>query len=97
MNLTPQSYNIYRILPPMSTFNRSFGSRKHCRKLFRRALERVWDGVEAIGLAYLRFEQETGDLESMAEFKKRYEDRSVIGIRLCLFYCRETTQFNGYY
>lgn len=57
---------------------RSFGSRKHCRKLFRRALERVWDRVEAIGIAYLRFEQETGDLESMTEFKKRYEDRMNI-------------------
>ncbi|KAG0710360.1 Squamous cell carcinoma antigen recognized by T-cells 3 [Chionoecetes opilio] len=57
---------------------RSFGSEKHCRKLFRRALERVWDGVEAIGLSYLHFEQETGDLESMEEFNKRYRDRMVI-------------------
>ncbi|MPC15935.1 Squamous cell carcinoma antigen recognized by T-cells 3 [Portunus trituberculatus] len=57
---------------------RSFGSEKHCRKLFRRALERVWDEVEIISSAYLRFEQETGDLESMEEFKKRCEDRMVI-------------------
>uniref|UniRef100_A0A0P4WF69 RRM domain-containing protein n=1 Tax=Scylla olivacea TaxID=85551 RepID=A0A0P4WF69_SCYOL len=57
---------------------RSFGSEKHCRKLFRRALERVWDEVEIISLAYLRFEQETGDLESMEEFKKRCKDRMVI-------------------
>lgn len=56
---------------------RSYGTEKHCRKLFRRALERVWDWVESIGSAYLRFEQETGTIESMEEFQKRYEDRFV--------------------
>ncbi|XP_068216225.1 squamous cell carcinoma antigen recognized by T-cells 3-like [Palaemon carinicauda] len=57
---------------------RSFGSEKHCRKLFRRALERVWEPVEVIGDAYFRFEQELGSLETMEDFHKRYEDRMVI-------------------
>ncbi|XP_027207543.2 squamous cell carcinoma antigen recognized by T-cells 3 [Penaeus vannamei] len=57
---------------------RCYGTEKHCRKLFRRALERVWDWVESIGSAYLRFEQETGTIESMEEFQKRYEDRMFI-------------------
>ncbi|KAK3855213.1 hypothetical protein Pcinc_038368 [Petrolisthes cinctipes] len=57
---------------------RSFGTEKHCRKLFRRALERVWDWVEVIGSAYLRFEEETGTLETMEEFNERYKDRMVI-------------------
>ena len=71
-------------LQPISVFHRSFGSGKHCRKLFRRALERVWDGIELISVAYLRFEQETGDLESMEEFKQRCEDRLVKDmIRFC--------------
>ncbi|XP_042223053.1 squamous cell carcinoma antigen recognized by T-cells 3-like [Homarus americanus] len=57
---------------------RSYGTEKHCRKLFRRALERVWDWIEEIGSAYARFEQETGTLESMEDFNKRYEDRMAI-------------------
>ncbi|KAK8726198.1 hypothetical protein OTU49_010418 [Cherax quadricarinatus] len=60
------------------SLERSYGSEKHCRKLFRRALERVWDWVEEIGSAYLRFEQDVGTLESMEDFKKRYEDRLAI-------------------
>ncbi|KAK7072870.1 hypothetical protein SK128_011164 [Halocaridina rubra] len=57
---------------------RSYGIEKHCRKLFRRALERVWDNVELIGDAYVRFEQESGTLTTMEEFLKRYDDRMII-------------------
>ncbi|XP_050725167.1 squamous cell carcinoma antigen recognized by T-cells 3-like [Eriocheir sinensis] len=57
---------------------RSYGSDKHCRRLCRRALERVWEGIEGIGLAYLRFEQEAGSLETMQEFKKRFGERMAI-------------------
>lgn len=57
---------------------RSYGSEKYCRKLYRRALERVWDWVEVIGSSYLRFEQEAGTLESMQDFIKRYDDRLAI-------------------
>ncbi|XP_066945811.1 squamous cell carcinoma antigen recognized by T-cells 3-like [Macrobrachium rosenbergii] len=57
---------------------RSYGSEKHCRKLFRRALERVWDSVEVIGDAYRHFEQEVGTLDTMEDFIKRYDDRMAI-------------------
>nr|XP_045609668.1 squamous cell carcinoma antigen recognized by T-cells 3-like isoform X1 [Procambarus clarkii] len=60
---------------------RSYGSEKHCRKLFRRALERVWDWVEDIGSAYQCFEQEVGTLETMEDFTKRYKDRMAIVIQ----------------
>lgn len=70
-------------------YTRSYGTEKHCRKLFRRALERVWEWVEVIGSAYQRFEEETGTLESMEEFSERYKDRYVmqcLAVQWCEFY-----------
>ena len=57
---------------------RSYGTLKHCRKLFRRALERVWDYVEIIVLAFRKFENETGNIESMNEFEKRVAERYLL-------------------
>lgn len=54
---------------------RAYGDEKHCRKLYRRALERVWDKVEDIGASFLHFEQMRGSLETMVDFDKRYRDR----------------------
>ena len=54
---------------------RCYGTIKHTRKLFRRALERVWDNVEILGNAFLRFEQQVGDLDSMTDYERRYSDR----------------------
>ncbi|KAF2354152.1 LSM-interacting domain [Trinorchestia longiramus] len=57
---------------------RRYGSCKHARKLYRRALERVWNGVEAVAAAYERFEQTEGDVCSMEEFRRRYRARMLI-------------------
>lgn len=48
---------------------------KHARKLFRRALERVWELPEAVATAFERFEQLEGDLDTMDDFKRRYSHR----------------------
>ncbi|CAL4063250.1 unnamed protein product, partial [Meganyctiphanes norvegica] len=61
---------------------RCYGAEKHCRKLFRRALERVWDWVEVIGAAFQRFEQECGTLETYEDYQKRYKDRLAIVMKV---------------
>lgn len=57
--------------------SRRLGTAKHCRKLYRRALERVWDHVEVVGAAFMVFEQLEGDLETMADLLRRYKARLV--------------------
>lgn len=57
---------------------RRVGTVKHTRKLFRRALERVWELPEAVATAFERFEQVEGDLDTMDDFKRRYTQRMVI-------------------
>lgn len=54
---------------------RCYGTAKHARKIYRRALERVWDDAEVVGAAFERFEQTEGDVETMDDFMKRYNTR----------------------
>ena len=54
---------------------RRVGDVVHARKWFRQALTRVWEGVELIGRDFANFERIDGDLETMQDFKRRYQSR----------------------
>ncbi|XP_047736923.1 squamous cell carcinoma antigen recognized by T-cells 3-like isoform X2 [Hyalella azteca] len=57
---------------------RRHGSSKHARKLLRRALERVWDGVEVVGAAFEAFEHTEGDVLTLRDFRRRYDARMAV-------------------
>ncbi|KAL7647983.1 UNVERIFIED_CONTAM: hypothetical protein RMT77_001599 [Armadillidium vulgare] len=70
-----QNYKVGNLWIEFLNLERVFGSEKHCRKLYRRALEKVWDDVEVIGNSFLQFEQELGTIETMNDFDRRYKNK----------------------